>query len=701
MPNKTTTHQKYIKEVLVKKTNKDATYSETDLYALVNIVMKEKVTDNKYGFEESFVMEYVGKYMHYNLKNNSYTLNFKKKVTKVPTDSSQVKSFVTHDDSSKETASQDTNDTADTVSQGSIDTNKTASTKGSSKKLSDVNSNDTDSIIPLDSDSDSVCSSESELTEAEKEILKAKMLKMFTTGQNKRYKKTEYQYPEEKDYKPVKRENRENGPYGAQWIHEKQVHDKFGDIENKRAKQYDYLRGIPLPEQRTPEWFAMRDKKITASDGGCVVNMNKHEAQYQFIHKKVFGKKFSSNMFCYHGKKYEEIASMSYAYRMNVQVEEFGLMGHKEIDFLGASPDNICNHYKFDGKHKSKYVGRMIEIKCPLWRKIKLQGEIKDEICPIYYWVQVQLQLECCDLDECDFWQCDIKEYYSKNDFIADTNGAEPFRSKETGLEKGVVIQLLPKNKVALLSNLKEGKIRKQIKNKFTGEMMPDPEDPGYYLDEVLKEHIPGRDYNDWKRKESKGMKLDWDLILYNQIIYDTAVFIYPPKIEMTPLECDVWITDVIQNLHRTHPDLSFDRTLYWKLVLTHNVTINRDRKWFKEYFPVFKDAWNSVLFFREHKDYAEMFQEYIDNHRYVTPKSKNADVMAFIKDLKKNYNDKKYIKKLKGNIEDMKKAKKLKEEKKNAKSKSKGKSKTKSSPQTSSPKVNYSRVMFVRDKDD
>ena len=91
---------------------------------------------------------------------------------------------------------------------------------------------------------------------------------------------------------------------------------------------------------------------------------------------------------------------------MNVSTSEFGLIGHPKYSFLGASPDRICNHYKLDGIHKSKYVGRMLEIKCPLVRKIKMSGPIVDNICPIYYWIQVQLQLECCDLEECDFWQC-------------------------------------------------------------------------------------------------------------------------------------------------------------------------------------------------------------------------------------------------------------------------------------------------------
>ena len=113
----------------------------------------------------------------------------------------------------------------------------------------------------------------------------------------------------------------------------------------------------------------------------------------------------------------EEPATMVYQYRMNVTVEEFGLMIHPKYSFLGASPDGIVNHYKLNGKHKTKYVGRMLEIKCPKVRKIKMDGPIKNHICPIYYWDQVQLQLECCDLEECDFWQCKISLYKTRQEF--------------------------------------------------------------------------------------------------------------------------------------------------------------------------------------------------------------------------------------------------------------------------------------------
>lgn len=332
--------------------------------------------------------------------------------------------------------------------------------------------------------------------------------------------------------------------------------DQYTEKEQKLSKQYDLIRAIKLPEQRSPEWFSMRRDKITASDGGVVLGKNHYEPQFGFITKKVDEPKFTSNIYCYHGKKYEEIATMIYSKRMDVTVDEFGLLGHPTIHFLGASPDGICNQYKFDKKTKSKMVGRMLEIKCPKTRVIKTEGEIIDNICPIYYWIQVQLQLECCDLDECDFWQCDIKEYENKDKFLEDTDPDLPDKSKYFGYEKGAVIQLLP--------------LTRQI-------------------------------------EASKNLKD------YNNVVYEDAKIIYPPKIDMTPLEYDIWISDALSKLSIDYKDFYFDKVLYWRLEKSHNVTINRDKKWFNENLPTFEKVWNYVVFFRNNSELYQIWKRYIN----------------------------------------------------------------------------------------
>jgi putative phage-type endonuclease len=380
-----------------------------------------------------------------------------------------------------------------------------------------------------------------------------------TSGKKSNKKiKNEYVYPLEKRYKGLNRTQELFGPYGTQWVHEKQVDDKITKQVKRNRKIYDFLDSIDYAEQRSDRWFKERRGKITASDGGCVIGMNHYEPQWCFVLKKVSELPFQSNIFCYHGKKLEEPATMVYEYRMNVKVTEFGMVPHKKISFLGASPDGIVSPYKLDGEHLTEYVGRMLEIKCPLARKIKKVGDVKGVQCPIYYWVQVQLQLECCDLEECDFWQCEIWEYEDRDDFIEDSDPDYPWLSIATKMEKGAVIQILPYK-------------------------LPDDVDQNMsYLDRV----------------------------------YGYAKFIYPKKIEMTPHDVDMWIVKTITELKETDPGYYFDKVCYWKMADTHNVTIKRDREWFEEYLPVYRKIWSYVEYFREHEDKWDLVSDYIDSLR-------------------------------------------------------------------------------------
>src|SRR5690606_31764701 len=103
-----------------------------------------------------------------------------------------------------------------------------------------------------------------------------------------------------------------------------------------------------------------RHERMTASDVGCVLHDNHHEYPYKFILKKCQNPPFKSNQFCYHGTKFEEIASMIIGYRLNVQILEFGLVLDPDTSFLGASPDGIIGKFKLDGKHLTNLVGTMI-----------------------------------------------------------------------------------------------------------------------------------------------------------------------------------------------------------------------------------------------------------------------------------------------------------------------------------------------------
>lgn len=224
------------------------------------------------------------------------------------------------------------------------------------------------------------------------------------------------------------------------------------EINRQVAKLIEISKS--MPEQKTLPWLAMRYNMLTASDiAACLVvtdyELNLHDEQTLFLPKanyklgkgcypykniKMFlrekcepEKRFMGNRSTFHGTKYEHVATQTYSFKNGETVHEFGLMPHQVHSFLGASPDGITS------------TGRMLEIKVPLSREL-------NGIPPIQYWVQMQLQMECCDLDVCDFVECKISEYNSEHDYLEDTfvdeSGNEIYGLTKNGMHKGCVLEI-------------------------------------------------------------------------------------------------------------------------------------------------------------------------------------------------------------------------------------------------------------------
>lgn len=191
-------------------------------------------------------------------------------------------------------------------------------------------------------------------------------------------------------------------------------------------EQVERLIKIPQPEQRSDAWYTLRDSMLTASDWGTILGMNPYSNSNQLLLKKS-GKDmpFLTNPAIEWGVKYEDVAVQIYEQRNQVEILLFGCIRHPTINFLGASPDGISKD------------GIMLEIKCPSKRQIT-------GVIPPYYWCQVQAQLEVCELDRCDFLECNIKEYISKEDYLND-NFEENYTKNNLGMEKGCVLEFYNK----------------------------------------------------------------------------------------------------------------------------------------------------------------------------------------------------------------------------------------------------------------
>lgn len=353
------------------------------------------------------------------------------------------------------------------------------------------------------------------------------------------------------------------------------IPDEYQNI----VEHVKYIANLPQPEQRTKEWFDMRKNMITASCAAQAIGENPYPNQKPdnlILDKLGLSPPYQDNKFVHHGKKYEPIATFIYENIFNIKVDEYGLVPHISkpiIPYIGASPDGIASTYSLENEF-SNMVGRMLEIKCPLSRKIKTKGKIDGEICPHYYYCQVQQQLECCDLEYCDFWQCNLKEFFSKEELLNDEtelnykNEQDEILKVPQNCKMGCIIQLLPKNKI----------------NGFC--------------------------------------------------LFD-AKYIYPDDIDLTSFEYDKWLLDEITNLHTKYPDLMddyvFDRVLYWKLVECHNVVIKRDKEWFQKNIPKYKDVWERIVLYRGDKNELNEFTNNMKIKKKRTFNKSNKETVLFV----------------------------------------------------------------------
>ena len=340
----------------------------------------------------------------------------------------------------------------------------------------------------------------------------------------------------------------------------------------KKEKHFQKLFATPQPEQRSPEWYAFRKERITASDIATALDHNPYEAWEEFIVKKCDPSyPFYDNDTVFHGKKYEEVATMIYQEIFNTRVTEFGCIPSPNHNFLGASPDGICSKSTLDYKFCSK-LNTMLEIKCPVRRKIITSGEIKGNICPHYYEYQCQVQMQCCELTKCDFWQCDLEEIdyktYLENTIIPPSTCGTDSSPLElpTYCHQGCILQFLPKDYEPRFENVK----------------------------------FKGRLEND-------------------QIKFQGRI-IYPPHVKYNHIEYNNWIIETLNNLENTHKDIYedfyFDKIIYWRLKKCHNVEIVRDDKWFNKYLPILENTWNKVVYYRQNLNLIEPLKIKSDKKR-------------------------------------------------------------------------------------
>jgi putative phage-type endonuclease len=304
---------------------------------------------------------------------------------------------------------------------------------------------------------------------------------------------------------------------------------------NNIDKQLICLRNKPQPIQRTEEWYQFRHNLITASN--LYKAFENQSVKNQLIYEKCQPLKkcddsltstvVNVNSPLHWGQKYEKVSVMIYEYLYNSTIEDFGCIQHEVYSFIGASPDGI------NVDKKSSRYGRMLEIKNIVNREI--DGIPKKE-----YWVQMQMQMEVCNLEECDFLETKFVEYESANDFYSDAT----FSNKEwTDSENDSII-----------------------------------------------------DYDDKNQPSSYYRK---GIIMYFSTNTGKPIYIYKPLDLINNEDIEKWEEDMLDKYQNT--TTTWIKNCYWKLEKISCVLVLRNKEWFAKVVPQIENIWNLIEFERIH----------------------------------------------------------------------------------------------------
>jgi putative phage-type endonuclease len=142
----------------------------------------------------------------------------------------------------------------------------------------------------------------------------------------------------------------------------------------------------PLSElkQRSPEWFAERRKRLTASNFGSAAGIKGAYKSRAELWKIQTGRKIVEvNEWMQFGTEYEPVAKFAYEVISGNVVNDCGLIVHPDHDFLGCSPDGIITS-----------VG-LLETKC--------RTRDPHESISHQFMAQIQGQLACTQMEQCHF----------------------------------------------------------------------------------------------------------------------------------------------------------------------------------------------------------------------------------------------------------------------------------------------------------
>lgn len=294
------------------------------------------------------------------------------------------------------------------------------------------------------------------------------------------------------------------------------------------AEKIKNLKNKPQPEQRTNEWYQFRHNLITASNAYKAFEnqTTKNQLIYEKCQPLILNNSsnevvmVNTNTSLHWGQKYETLSLKIYEDTYNTRVDDFGCIQHSTYKYVGASPDGI------NVDTSSQRYGRMLEIKNIVNREI--DGIPKKE-----YWIQMQLQMEVCDLDECDFVETKFIEYTDTNSYIEDTS-------------------------------------------------------------EELFEDEEGNEFNNVCLSKDDKIK---GLIIYFHTKEGKPFYVYKPLDIVHPLDIKDWEDKTIEYYQENpeRNKYIYMKTIYWKLEHISCVLVCRNKQWFQDNINELGEVWQII----------------------------------------------------------------------------------------------------------
>ena len=180
------------------------------------------------------------------------------------------------------------------------------------------------------------------------------------------------------------------GPLGHTWTRDRAV---------RRT-----IRIYGMNDQRTSAWHAKRGEMVTASEVSGVFAGG--ETRRALVVRKLEppqptgGHPIPALIW---GTRFEPIAKGMYEAETDCSIVDVSCVQHPVHSFLGASPDGIVFP---NNQADIRRRGRLVEFKCPISRP-------QTEGIPDAYVHQMQMQMECTGIDECEYVEFRFKQVFS------------------------------------------------------------------------------------------------------------------------------------------------------------------------------------------------------------------------------------------------------------------------------------------------